>query len=232
MEYNTELPEILLQQIEHYVDGLRWEDIEHLYDNGIVDPEEHDCEEMHQEIIDESLTAIQRIKKRFDFLKSKAKRDIALQLALHRTSSQNKLKKRAIVHARQLIVQRLLKGRDKNDLSPAEKSRIEDLVHKAKDSVIRISNRLIPKIRELEMRRLRHQHNTMTEENQRTDNVYDSEEHAVKTVAANDTDTEDNPILARIKYQLEGGKDRIQPIFPHQQRKTFHKMRHFRKLEV
>jgi len=78
-------------------------------------------------------------------------------VARKRMSSQGRLKKRAIVAARHMLVQRLLKGRDKSSLSAAEKSRIEGIVKKSKASVVRISNRLLPKLRAYEIKRLGHQ---------------------------------------------------------------------------
>ena len=189
-----------LLSIEKHIDALEWADIQHLY----ADQDHQEAEEEEYtpagETLDEALTAADRIKKRFEFLKSKSKREIGAQLARHRASSPERLKKRAVTHARTLIMQRLLKGRDKSSLSAQEKDRIEGIVRGAKQAVVRISNRLMPKLRQLEMKRLR----TVKEHNQMTDAIYDSEAHAVETVAANDTDTTNNPTLEVIKQALSG----------------------------
>ena len=211
-----------LRSIEKHIDALEWEDIQHLYADQ--DHEEAEEEEYTPAgaILDEALTAADRIKKRFEFLKSKSKREIGAQLARHRASSPERLKKRAVTHARTLIMQRLLKGRDKSSLSAQEKDRIEGIVRGAKQAVVRISNRLMPKLRQLEMKRLR----TVKEHNQMTDAVYDSEAHAVETVAANDTDTTNNPTLEVIKQALSG-----QPISKTTQAprhdQTLRRMKHF-----
>ena len=139
-----------LKEIEKHIDQLEWEDIKHIYDK-------QEPQEMEESIdLDEALTAAQRMKKKMEFLKTRAKREIAKKIAMKRVGSQGRLKKRAILHARQLIMKRILRGRDKSKLSAAEKNRIEEIVRKAKPAVIRISNRLLPKLRTLELKRLRH----------------------------------------------------------------------------
>jgi hypothetical protein len=140
-----------VKKIEQHIDQIEWEDVRHLY----ADQEHAEMEEAF-ELDEADLTAAQRMKKKMEFLKTKAKREIARKIALKRMSSQGRLKKKAIVHARQLIMQRILRGRNKASLSAAEKSRIENIVNKAKGAVVRISNRLMPKLRELEQKRLKH----------------------------------------------------------------------------
>jgi hypothetical protein len=145
-----------LTEIERHIDQLRWVDIKHLY----ADQEHEEAEEEYAPdgaVLDEDLTAAQRMKKKLDFLKSRSRREIAARVARHRASTPGKLKKRAIVGARSMIMSRLLRGRSKDQLSAAEKNRIEDIVRKSKASVTRISNRLLPKLRKLEQERLRHQ---------------------------------------------------------------------------
>lgn len=139
-----------LEEIEKHIDQLEWEDIRHLYD----DQEQEEMEESLN--LDEALTAAQRMKKKMEFLKTRAKREIARKIAMKRVGSQGRLKKRAILHARQLIMKRILRGRDRSKLSAAEKNRIEEIVRKARPAVMRISNRLMPKLRQLELKRLRH----------------------------------------------------------------------------
>jgi hypothetical protein len=145
-----------LEEIERHIDQLRWADIKHLY----ADQEHQEAEEEFEldgDELSEDLTAAQRMKKKLDFLKSRSRREIAARVARHRASTPGRLKKRAIVGARSMIMSRLLRGRSKDQLSAAEKNRIEDIVRKSKASVTRISNRLLPKLRKLEQERLRHQ---------------------------------------------------------------------------
>lgn len=207
-----------LRAIEQHIDQLEWADIEHLYD----EQEHAEIEESH-DLDEANLTAAQRMKKKMEFLKTKAKREIARKIALKRLSSQGKLKKKAIVHARQLIMQRILRGRNRASLSAAEKTRIENIVNKAKTAVVRISNRLIPKLRQLEQQRLRHVHEDWAESG-------DTESKSYDTVVQHDTDTTGNPRLADTKHRLTGFKQTVTANLDHA--KNIKKRKEFRKLEV
>jgi len=140
------LSETDLTEIEKHIDNMDWEEVKQIL-----------AEQSDADILDEDLSALQRINKRFAFMKTKAKRQIARRIALKRPSNQKKLKKKAVVHARKLIKAKILRGRDYSKLSAAEKNRIENVLKRASMAVVRISNRLIPKIREVEMKRLKMQ---------------------------------------------------------------------------
>ena len=219
-----------LQSIERHIDDLEWKDIEYLYKDMEHEEAEEESWEPDGEII-EGLTAAQRIKKKFNFLKSKSKREIAAQVARHRISTSGKLKKRSIVHARNLIMSRLLQGRNKSQLSAAEKDRVEKIVKNAKAAVVRISNRLMPKLRQLEIQRMRHMREQRREPNQATDLVYDGEEHGYETTMRHDTDTTGNETLTYVKAHLSGNTMQPRPgegVKPHE---TMKRLKHFRKME-
>ena len=187
------------------------------------------------------MTAVQRMKKKIDFMKTKSRREIAAQVARHRTSTPGKLKKRAVATARLLIMKRLLKGRTKSQLGTAEKERIEAVLKKSKNAIVRISNRLMPKLRKLEAKRLSSPHHVKEarKPDQATDLDYDGEKDSVDTVAQNDTDVTNNPKLAHIKAHLSGIRpatasdpepgDPGAGVQPHETMKRF---KQFRKLEV
>lgn len=219
-EVSKHLTDDDLKAIEKHIDSLEWEDIRHLYD-------EQEHEEMEEEFSlgEANLSAAERMKKKMQFMKSKAKREIAKKIAMKRISSQGRLKKKAIVHARQLIMQRLLRGRNKANLSAAEKSRIENIVSKAKTAVVRISNRLMPKLRQLEQQRLRHMH----EQNY---TVQDAEELAVQTNKQNDTDTTSDSKLNWTKQHLAGNHKAKNPVAEIDYAEHTKKRKQFRKLEV
>jgi len=144
-----------LAEIERHIDELGWEDVEHLY----ADQEHQEAEEEFEvdgDALDEALTAAQRMKKKIDFMKTKSRREIAARVSRHRVSTPARMKKRAVVGARTMIMQRLLRGRDKSKLSAAEKDRIEAIVRRSRPAIARISNRLLPKLRKLEQERLRY----------------------------------------------------------------------------
>jgi hypothetical protein len=213
-----------LADIERHIDKLEWEDIRHLYD-------EQEHQEMEEELdLDEALTAAQRMKKRFDFMKTKAKREIAAKIARKRISTQGKLKKKSIVHARKLIMQKLLKGRDKGSLSAAEKDRIEAIVHKAKGAVIRISNKLMPKIRELEQKRLKHRQHVREDWAE----VGDTEEISYHTTVNDTAPVGMHAGVERARFHLNGNKELVQsdPRDEIDQIKHMRKIKNFRKMEV
>ncbi len=220
-----------LRSIEKEIDKLEWEDIAHLYDE--TEHQEADEEYDHQGAeLDETLTVAQRMKKKVDFMKTKARREIARRVALHRASTPAKLKKRAIVHARALIARRIYRGRDRSELSVGEKNRLESILNKSKAAVVRISNRLMPKLRELENRRLsRLREEAEREPNQATDLIYDGEEHSADTVAKNDTDTRGNETLTYVKAHLGGDTVPARPgdVKPKEHVK---RMKQFRHMEV
>lgn len=215
-----------LKSIEQHIDNLEWKDIEYLYKDQDHEEAEEESWEPEGDLI-EGLSAAQRIKKRFEFLKTKSKREIAAQVARHRISTSGRLKKRSIVHARNLIMSRLLGNRSKSQLSAAEKDRVEKIVRNAKSAVVRISNRLMPKLRQLEIQRMRH----VREENQATDLVYDGEEHSYKTVMQHDTDTAGNETLTYVKAHLSGNTAAARPGEGVKPKETIKRLKHFRKME-
>jgi nicotinamide mononucleotide adenylyltransferase len=219
-----------LRSIEQHIDNLEWKDIEYLYKDQDHEEAEEESWEPDGNII-EGLTAAQRIKKRFEFMKTKSKREIAAQVARHRISTSGRLKKRSIVHARNLIMSRLLQGRSKSQLSAAEKDRVEKIVRNAKASVVRISNRLMPKLRQLEIQRMRHVREERREPNQATDLIYDGEEHGYETTMRHDTDTSGNETLTYVKAHLSGNTAPAKPAEGAKPRETIKRLKHFRKME-
>ena len=226
MQQHQDISDDDLKSIEKHIDALEWKDIEYLYKDQDHEEAEEESWEPDGDLI-EGLSAAQRIKKRFEFLKTKSKREIAAQVARHRISTSGRLKKRSITHARNLIMSRLLQGRNKSQLSAAEKDRVEKIVRNAKASVVRISNRLMPRLRQLEIQRMRH----VREANQATDLVYDGEEHGYETTMAHDTDTTGNETLAYVKAHLAGDTQQPKPGEGVKPRQTIKRLKHFRKME-
>lgn len=137
---------------------LGWDDIFHLYDDDevVVDKKLKDelKDELKEEVILEGLTIMQRIKKRIDFMKTERRRMVARRIALARTSTLDRLKKRSKVAARKVLESRFLAGRSKSELSSDEKSKIEKRIRDMGDVQNNIATKLMPKIRELEKSRL------------------------------------------------------------------------------
>ena len=97
-----------------------------------------------------------RLKKKQAFARTKGKRGVALRMKLRRASTTATLKKRAILAARRSLYKRLLRGRDKSQLSASEKSRVEQQVKRMKSFQNAIVLKMMPKIRSIEQKRLAH----------------------------------------------------------------------------
>jgi len=135
------------EDINEMVEELTWEDIIDLYkDDELVDDEDED--------LSEALTAQARLKKRQTFARFRGRRGIAKTMKLRRASDMNTLQRRAKLAARRAIYKRFLKGRDKSQLSASEKDRIEQQVARLKVIQTTLAQRMVPKIRSIEQKRL------------------------------------------------------------------------------
>jgi hypothetical protein len=134
------------EDLEKMANELKWEDIVDFYKDDELQKEET--------FVTESLTAQQRIKKRQTFARFRGKRGIARGLKLRRASDMNTLKRRARLAARRALYKRFLRGRNKAKLSPAEKDRLEKQVGTLKTLQTSLAQKMLPKIRGIEQKRL------------------------------------------------------------------------------
>lgn len=145
------------EEIQGIVDTLSWEDIEDMYnDDEFEDEDEEEDEEEDEDELEEGLSASMRLKKRQTFARSKAKRNISKGLKLRRTSDPATLQKRAKLAARRALYRRFLKGRNKSQLSAAEKDRLENQVSRLKSIMSTLTQKMLPRIRSIEQKRLAH----------------------------------------------------------------------------
>jgi hypothetical protein len=128
-------------------DDLTWEDIEDFYSKDELVEEEN-------QNVTESLSMQARIKKRQTFARFRGKRGVARGMKLRRASDISTLQRRAKMAARRALYQRFLKGRSKSQLSAAEKDRIEDQVARLKIIQTTLAQKMMPKIRSIEQKRL------------------------------------------------------------------------------
>ena len=104
--------------------------------------------------IDEVLTPAQRMK-RSQMMRRMSKRiQRKRMIALRRMSSPEKLRKRARRHARNKLRKRFTKGKPYSTLGMAQKTQIEKFIKSKKKVIDRLSIRLLPVMRKLEMKRL------------------------------------------------------------------------------
>ena len=104
--------------------------------------------------MEEALTLQQRVK-RSRIMKQKAK-IIARKrkIALRKRAGAEKIKQRASKAARKIVQDKLLKDRDKSELSFTSRERLEKMVDKKQPLIKRIAKRLLPTIRKKEAERL------------------------------------------------------------------------------
>ena len=127
-----------------------------LYDDDELEYEDFDNtpgfdNEVH---VTEALSVQGRIKRRFSARRNKQKLKVARRIALRRGSTPDRLKKRATRGARLMVYKRLLRGRDRAGLPPAEKARLERMIQRFQPLVSRIAVKLLPQMRKNEIKRL------------------------------------------------------------------------------
>ena len=109
---------------------------------------------MINDVLDEVMSKATRMKKaRMMKMKGKMiakKRKIAMK----RKASPEKLKKRAMKKARDIVAKKILKDKDKSDLSMAAKETLEKRLAKKKAVIAKIAKKILPKIRSAENERL------------------------------------------------------------------------------
>lgn len=136
------------EDIDKMVDELSWEDIVDFYDDDEIVMDDDEDE------LSEALSAQMRLKKRQAFARFRGRRGIARGIKLRRASDMTTLQRRAKLAARRAIYKRFLRGRNKADLSAAEKDRIEKQVASLKSIQSSLQQKMMPKIRSLEQKRL------------------------------------------------------------------------------
>ena len=133
--------EITEQEIDELIESLEWDDIIELYDTEDL-------------ILDEDISSTQRIKMGQKMKSRKALLALARSVKLKRAAAMNVLTRRSKTAARKMIMRKMLKGRDKGELSAAEKNSIEARTSRVLSMMKNLPQKLLPKIREIEKKRL------------------------------------------------------------------------------
>ena len=146
-----------IKELEQEADRINWE---LAIDLGMYDPDELDDDlnsaDPYDDLnITEVLSIQGRLKRKFTARKNRQRLKVARGIALRRGSSPDRLKKRAQRGAKGMIYKRLLKGRDKSKLPPAEKGRLEKLIGMYAPLVSRLAQRMLPGMRKLEINRMK-----------------------------------------------------------------------------
>lgn len=101
----------------------------------------------------EALSIQQRMKKRQQMRRMKAKIALGRRKAMRRTATTDVLKKRAQRKARLLVLKKFLKGKKKEDLPFSTRASYEKMVNKKQAVVNRIAKKLLPSLRQADRAR-------------------------------------------------------------------------------
>ena len=130
------------------IENAEWEDLVDYYDYEDLNYEDSD------EDIAEGITPQGRLKKRFNMMRTKGRRNLARNMALKRVATPDRIKSRSVRAARNMVYSRVLRGRDRSSLSPSERTRIEGMVKRMAPMVGRLSIRLQQKERMIDRKRI------------------------------------------------------------------------------
>lgn len=142
----------LEREVEDYTFDNAVED--GLYDEDELEMEDYDGDPYNDVEITEALSVQGRLKRRYAAKRNKQKLKVARRIALRRGSTPDRLKRRATRGARLMVYKRLLRGRNRAALPPAEKARLEKMITRFQPLVNRISVKLLPQMRQNEIKRL------------------------------------------------------------------------------
>jgi hypothetical protein len=104
---------------------------------------------------DEAVTMKTRMKMKAAMRKNKAKIAIGRKKAAKKLASPEKLKQRARKQARNVIANKLLKGRSKSELSYAARQDLEKRIAKKQGAILKIAKKLLPVVKVKERERLK-----------------------------------------------------------------------------
>ena len=111
-------------------------------------------DDMINDVLDEIMTKMARMK-RARMMKVKGKQIARKRkLAMKRKADPEKLKTRAMKKARDMVAKKLLKDKDKSNLSISGKENLEKRLAKKKAVIAKIAKRILPKVRKAENERL------------------------------------------------------------------------------
>lgn len=97
--------------------------------------------------LEEVLDIQTRMKMKASMRKNKAKIALGRRKAARRMADTGKLKKRAQRQARKAVLDKILKGKDKSELSYGARASIEKRVNKRAAMIQRMAKKLLPQVR-------------------------------------------------------------------------------------
>ena len=104
---------------------------------------------------DEAMTMATRMKMKQAFRKNKAKIMRGRKKAAKKIASMDKLQGRAQKQARNILLQKILQGKDKGQLSFAARADVEKKLAKKKAAIKRIAKKLLPGVKKADREKLK-----------------------------------------------------------------------------
>jgi len=109
----------------------------------------------HSDEVDEAFTQARRMKAKATFRKNKAKIALGRKKAAKKLASPEKLKAKADKKAREIVVKKLLKDKDKSELSFAARQDLEKRVDKKKGLISKLSKKILPAVKKADRAKLK-----------------------------------------------------------------------------
>ena len=103
----------------------------------------------------EVATLAQRQKMKAAFRKNKAKIALGKAKAAKKLATPDQLKKRAEKQARNVIIKKLTKGKDKGEMSFSQRAALEKQLEKKKGAIKKIAKKLLPKVKQADRAKLK-----------------------------------------------------------------------------
>ena len=104
--------------------------------------------------VDEALNIQQRMKLKQSLRRNKAKIQLGRKRAARKMASAEVLKGRANKQAKNIIIKKILKNKQKGDLSYGSRVNLEKQVAKRKGAILRLAKKLLPKVRQKDRTKL------------------------------------------------------------------------------
>jgi hypothetical protein len=157
---NFEVLDLSDDELDALVNTAEFEDLVDVLDDdevAIIDQETgeeiEDDESVNEEALMEVLSRSERMKAKIRFMRTKAKRERKMQIALKRRADAKTLAKRSRRMAIKLLKQKLAK-KPVSKMSVSEKERVERMIQQRRALIDRLALRLAPKVRKMESDRL------------------------------------------------------------------------------
>lgn len=153
--------EARVKELMDFIDsGIPVEEIAKNLEADVEDVKEfmkanEDLEAPFDDELDEALTMQQRLKRKVAFKKAKSKIALGRKKAAKRLASPEKLKGRSIKKAREVIIKKILKNKDKSELSFAGRQGLEKKVDKKKAVINKLAKKLLPQVRKADRAKLK-----------------------------------------------------------------------------